>query len=530
VLRTVGAIGFAGVPGSGASTDFSLNHDSTPPQSVAHGTIIGQRYRIERKLGAGGMGEVYLVQHVHTDERFALKVLHTTIISDTNALERFRREARTPARIDSEYVVRVTDADAAAELDGAPFIVMEYLRGEDLDRHIEQHGAMDPRDVVTYLRQVARALDKAHAIGIVHRDLKPENIFITRREDGSPHVKVLDFGIAKFTSHVTSDLVRKTATSPGEIFGTPLYMAPEQAKGESSAICAQTDLWALGLIAHRMLTGNDFWDAQTLTALIAQIVYEPMQKPSAKGCDLGPGYDAWFLRACNRDPSARWESAGEAVAALGHALGLSDVELGAELARPSRSTALPASQAHALPPSQAVSFGGSHGTQALSKTELQLAQTGMIDAARPPQDRSSVAKVAAVALVVGALAAGSWVWSRPNRLGASSAAGVPVASARESPTAEPAQAPTVDEPDVVPMRAPDTDASAQASASAASSASAVSSASTPPPSARPMTGATPLRPPPSSGTSTTTATATTAAPVSPPPTAAPIDDPLGTRR
>lgn len=514
-----------------------MNHDSAPPQSVAQGTIIGQRYRIERKLGAGGMGEVYLVQHVHTDERFALKVLHTTIISDTNALERFRREARTPARIDSEYVVRVTDADAAPELAGAPFIVMEYLRGEDLDHHIEQHGAMDPRDVVTYLRQVARALDKAHAIGIVHRDLKPENLFITRREDGSPHLKVLDFGIAKFTSHATSDLVRKTATSPGEIFGTPLYMAPEQAKGESNAICAQTDLWALGLIAHRMLTGKDFWDAETLTALIAQIVYEPMQKPSAKGCDLGPAYDAWFLRACNRDPSARWASAGEAVAALGQALGMSEAELGPELARLSRNTSLPVSQPHSAHAAQAVSFGGaarSGGTQALSKTELQLAQTGMVDVPQPPQERSSVAKVAAMALLVGALAAGIWVWSRPSAPG--NGTGTPAVSAGESPPVSPEQKPSGLEPDVVPVVSPDTSASAlhsataPGSASAASSASHASLASAPPPNGRPIASTKPVRPPPSSGASTAAVTASIAAPVKPPPTATPIDDPLGTRR
>lgn len=512
-----------------------MNHDSTPPQSVAQGTIIGQRYRIERQLGAGGMGEVYLVQHVHTDERFALKVLHTTIISDTNALERFRREARTPARIDSEYVVRVTDADAAPELSGAPFIVMEYLRGEDLDHHIEQHGAMDPRDVVVYLRQVARALDKAHAIGIVHRDLKPENLFITRREDGSPHLKVLDFGIAKFTSHATSDLVRKTATSPGEIFGTPLYMAPEQAKGESNAICAQTDLWALGLIAHRMLTGKDFWDAETLTALIAQIVYEPMQKPSAKGCDLGPAYDAWFLRACNRDPAARWGSAGEAVAALGQALGLSEAELGPELARLSRNTSLPVSQPASGHAAQAVSFGGprgSSGTQALSKTELQLAQTGMIDAPQPPQDRSSVAKVAAAALVVGVLGAGLWVWSRPAALPNGGGTSTPAGSAGEAQPAKPEPGPEVGEPEVVPVVSPGTSASAQPIASAESSASPASSASSAAPSARPAASTKPVRPPPSSGTATTaTVTATaTAAPVKPPPTAAPIDDPLGTRR
>jgi serine/threonine-protein kinase len=511
-----------------------VTHES-PPESVALGTIIGQRYRIERKLGAGGMGEVYLVQHVHTDKRFALKVLHTTIISDTNALERFRREARTPARIESEHVVDVTDADAAPELGGAPFIIMEYLRGEDLDHYLDGRGALDPREVVLYLKQVARALDKAHTLGIIHRDLKPENIFLTRREDGTPHVKVLDFGIAKFTSHATSDLVKKTATSPGEIFGTPLYMAPEQAKGESSAISPQTDVWALGLIAHRMLTGTDFWDAQTLTALIAQIVYEPMQKPSAKGFDLGPGYDAWFLKCCSRDPHQRWATAGEAVAMLGQALGLGEAELGPELARISRSTALPTSHAHAQThPSGSVSITPrvASGTQALSKTELQLAQTGTIPTPTPPQDRGSVLKVAAAALVVGALGAGLWVWSRPSagpngRADAALPGPLPTASpevpAREDepkdgPTVEPADAPTA-----TPTATPSASASAETTTTAEPSAAPTSKPAgsvKPGPTTRPPTTATTAASPAPSATSTAT----------PAPTRPPVDDPLGSRR
>lgn len=284
-----------------------------------------------------------------------------------------------------------------------------------------------------------------------------------------------------------------------------------------------------------MLTGKDFWDAETLTALIAQIVYEPMQKPSAKGCDLGPAYDAWFLRACNRDPAARWGSAGEAVAALGQALGLSEAELGPELARLSRNTSLPVSQPASGHAAQGVSFGGprgSSGTQALSKTELQLAQTGMIDAPQPPQDRSSVAKVAAAALVVGVLGAGLWVWSRPAALPNGGGTSTPAGSAGEAQPAKPEPGPEVGEPEVVPVVSPGTSASAQPIASAESSASPASSASSAAPSARPAASTKPVRPPPSSGTATTaTVTATaTAAPVKPPPTAAPIDDPLGTRR
>src|SRR3989337_1535438 len=124
------------------------------------------------------MGAVYAVQHVHTDESLALKVLHPQVLRDASAVERFRREARAPARITSEHVARVTDADTAADLDGAPFYVMEFLRGRDLERILHEDGPIPPPLVVEYLRQAARALDKAHAIGIVHRDPSPGPLFL----------------------------------------------------------------------------------------------------------------------------------------------------------------------------------------------------------------------------------------------------------------------------------------------------------------------------------------------------------------
>jgi len=225
----------------------------TDEKELQPGLVIAARYRIERRLGSGGMGSVYLVQHVHTEERFALKVLHKAVISDSNALERFRREARTPARIDSEYVVRVTDADASQELGGAPFLVMEYLRGEDIDQRIERAGAFSPGSAVNLLKQAAKALDKAHALGIVHRDLKPENLFIVEREDGTHIIKVLDFGIAKFT---VSDEDKKisAATRPGAVFGTPLFMSPEALLGRATS--PASDVFSAGVTAYVMLAGE----------------------------------------------------------------------------------------------------------------------------------------------------------------------------------------------------------------------------------------------------------------------------------
>ncbi len=293
--------------------------------------IIAGRYRPIRLVGKGGMGAVYEVEHVHTGQRLALKIL--TITATGEAVERFKREARASSRIKSDHVVRITDADVAPELDGAPFLVMELLDGMDLEV-ATANGAVAPTDVVTWLDQIARALTRAHELGIVHRDLKPENLFLTQRDDGTPLVKILDFGIAKI-------LADGQKTQSGQVLGTPLYMAPEQANPSAAAPTAQTDLFTLGLIAHRLLVGKPYWKDGSIAQLITQLLYEPMVAPSTRGCTLGPRFDEWFGRACAREPEKRFPSAQEEVAALA-------VALGVELVRPalaeSRPTATPASQ------------------------------------------------------------------------------------------------------------------------------------------------------------------------------------------
>jgi eukaryotic-like serine/threonine-protein kinase len=460
------------------------------PPSVASGLVIAGRYRVDRRLGVGGMGEVYLVHHVHTDERLAMKVLLSTVISDSTALERFRREARTPARIDSDHVVRVTDADVAPELKGAPFLIMEYLRGEGLDQYLDLHGAMRPEDVVSFLQQIARVLDKAHTLGIVHRDLKPENIFITRREDGSPHVKILDFGIAKFTSGALGELSDHTATSPGQIYGTPLYMSPEQAKGDSKLISGQTDIWAVGLIASRMLTGQDYWDAETLTALIAQVVYEPMRKPSERGFDFGEDFDTWFLTCCNRDQNARFATAGEAVFRLGQALGVIDKAAPYAVGAPVLLGSPPA------PPSLRNSR-----ERGLSKTDIQLAQTaGTTASPSQPPAKNPLPKVAIGAAAIGALFAVGVFGFRGERVAAPGSAAPEVTTGIASvQTAVPT--PPLPEPIVSAALVP----SASAVEPAASAAPTASASATP--TVRPTIG--PIKRPTATATSTPTAAPTT---------------------
>jgi serine/threonine protein kinase len=352
----------------------------TPPAPPA---VIGGRYRVLSTLGRGGFGVVYLVEHVNTGDRLALKVLYGAASRDPTSLERFKREARASAKVRSDNVVKIVDADAAPELDGAPYLVMELLDGQDLEHLVEARGALPASEVVQLLAQAARALDKAHALGIVHRDLKPENLFLHRREDGTQILKVLDFGIAKSLADGAGDLRTAGMTGTGAVLGTPLFMAPEQARGLVGSISAATDVWAIGLIAYRMLTGGIYWSAETLADLLVQIVAADMAPPSSRSERLPAAFDEWFFRSCNREPSRRFASVGEQVVALAAALGV---------ARP-QITVSDAPAAAALSPS--VSSSG------IGATGVALTHT----APPPPTARSR--RALGVVLALGALVVAS---------------------------------------------------------------------------------------------------------------------------
>jgi serine/threonine protein kinase len=259
------------------------------------------------------MGAVYEVEHLHTGQHLALKILTA---HPGASVERFKREARAASHIKSDHIVRVTDADVAPELGGASFMVMDLLEGADLERTTGDAPA-PLTDVVEWLRQTSRGLAKAHDAGIVHRDLKPENLFLTQREDGSPLVKILDFGIAKLLSADASAL-----TGSDTLLGTPSYMAPEQTDSSGPPITLQADLYAMGLIAFKLLMGRTYWRSGSLAQLMAQILAEPMPPASQRGSTFGPAFDAWFERACHRNPAKRFASAVEQVEALAAALGV----------------------------------------------------------------------------------------------------------------------------------------------------------------------------------------------------------------
>ena len=276
--------------------------------------IVAGRYEMIRQLGSGGMGTVYLVRHINTDERLAMKVLRKDVSDQLEAVERFKREMKASAILRSDNVTRITDADTAPELDGAMYLVMELLDGADVEKLLTEKRPLDSESVIFILGQAARALDKAHALGIIHRDLKPENLFLHRSEEFGLMVKVLDFGIAMFKTRLESGELR--LTQDNTLLGTPLYMAPEQVLGSREEICPRTDVWAIGMIAYDMLVGDNYWKVPSLGMLLSRIALGHMPAPSEVVPSLSKEFDAWFFRSCSRELPARFATVREQVEAL----------------------------------------------------------------------------------------------------------------------------------------------------------------------------------------------------------------------
>ncbi len=289
--------------------------------SFSEGAVFHAKFEIVRRIDSGAMGTVYEVVDRRTRRRRALKILLARFADNPEVVERFRREATITADVVSEHVVETFDA-GVDEATGLPFLVMELLRGEDLGK-ILARGPLPVADVVPLLMQAASALDKMHAAGIIHRDLKPENVFLTRRDDGAPRIKILDFGIAK--------VIERSAPSATQTrnMGTPVYMSPEQVTG-AGAIGPSADLYAVGQLAYTMLTGEAYWlqDAlahETVYPLLLRIM-EGVQEPAGeraartKRVTLPPAFDAWFAKATALAPEDRFTNATDSVLALAASL------------------------------------------------------------------------------------------------------------------------------------------------------------------------------------------------------------------
>ena len=278
------------------------------------GDVLAGKFRIERVLGVGGMGMVVSAMHLQLDERVAIKFLLPEALLNAEAVARFGREARAAVKIKSEHVARVTDVGVFET--GAPYMVMEMLRGQDLSQLLRDTGALPIALAVQYVLQACEALAEAHAIGIVHRDLKPANLFLTARADGSPCIKVLDFGISKVTnpSGSGSDM---SMTRTQSIMGSPLYMSPEQ-MASARDVDQRADIWAIGCVLYELLTGHVPFEAETMPQLCTLILHTDPPPPRNVRADVPELLDQVILRCLRRDRNQRYSNVAALAADLAH--------------------------------------------------------------------------------------------------------------------------------------------------------------------------------------------------------------------
>ena len=335
---------------------------------LASGLVVADRFRLDRQLGKGGMGSVWLARHIALAIPCAVKFIVPEAARSADLRARFEREAKAAAQLRSPYVVQILDHGV---WEGLPYIAMEYLEGEDLGQRLARQRTLPPAEILVIARDVARALSKAHAAGLVHRDLKPGNIFLVR-EDDREIAKVLDFGVAK-----VKEVELDSSTQTGAILGTPFYMSPEQARGTTD-VDHRSDLWALGVVVYLSLTGRLPFRGKALGDLLVKIIMDPLPIPS-EVAPVPPGFDAWWTRAAARDPGERFQTAKEMVDALSVALCLSragDVEpISGPLAISSSGLAAPSGSGALLATPTLNAPSGSHLVVAAPATPMPVGLT-----------------------------------------------------------------------------------------------------------------------------------------------------------
>ena len=376
------------------------------------GSIIADRYHILRKLGEGGMGQVYLAEHIKMGRKSAIKVMNPSMSQDPDAIGRFNREAANASRITNNNVAAIYDFGETPE--GLIYLAMEYVEGEPLTKVMEQTGALAPDRAANITRQVAEALDAAHDIGIVHRDLKPDNIMIAKHRDGSDMVKVVDFGIAKAQGGGDGQKVTKT----GLVVGTPEYMSPEQLAGD--ALDGRSDIYTLALVTFHMLTGLLPFPSTTLQeSMIMRLTDRPRTLAEMRPDGSWPEpLQAALDRALKRKAEERYQHATEFSTDLTRAVA----------GMPSGATVVGAVPAVAATggamPSTAVRNAAATGTRAPSMpnttptaspilaaqgTGAGAAAVTQRAAAAPPKSRRGMA-LAAAGLVVAVASGGAYMY------------------------------------------------------------------------------------------------------------------------
>jgi serine/threonine-protein kinase len=278
------------------------------------GTVLDGKYRLEERIGEGGMGRVYRATHIHIDQLVAVKILHAHLSSDQTALARFRKEARAAAQIRHPNAVAVTDFGVTRDT-GTAYLVMELLEGIDLRDRLQKQKHLSCEEAFAIAYQTCAALHVAHAKGIVHRDLKPDNIWILKTRDGNEQIKVFDFGIAKLKSSTDTNKL----TLQGMLVGTPYYMSPEQCRSEEE-LDARSDIYSLGVILYEMLTGLVPFRASTPLGVVFKHNSEPPKPLRELRPEIPVEVEMVVLRALSKTPELRQDSAAQLAQELEMAL------------------------------------------------------------------------------------------------------------------------------------------------------------------------------------------------------------------
>jgi serine/threonine-protein kinase len=475
-----------------------MDDEPTPGgfRAPVEGDVLAGKYRVERQLGRGGFGLVVAARHIALDEQVAVKILLPEAVQSQHAVQRFLREGRATIKIRSEHVVKVHDIGTLEG--GSPYLVMEYLDGADLADLTRKDGPLAPRDAVDYLLQACEALAEAHVMGIVHRDLKPANLFLTRRRDGTPCVKVLDFGISK----VSEGFGDTAITGSAAIMGSPKYMSPEQMRSTRN-VDARTDVWALGVILYEVLSGKPPFDATAFPDLCVKVLQTEPAPLSSLRPDVGPAFDAVIRKCLAKDPQGRYSDVGalaDALAPLGSAGAAGSATRIAKVLASTPRTVTGDSDDHVSPLAATVP---SDAPPARANTADGLG----VSTSRRGAGPRMVGIAVALAAVIGA---GVLVYFVALR-GDGPSAGAPNAAMSVGPTSAPSLAPPSPSPSVIASTPPSS--SATASAAAASSVAVAPSAA--PPKVAP--GAATRAPATAASTAPIPRPSVTAAPSRPPP-------------
>jgi serine/threonine-protein kinase len=291
---------------------MATENEEQPQENVLpkEGDILAGKYRIDRVIGQGGMGMVVAAHHTTLRQNVAIKFLLPEAAKRDDATERFLREARAAVSIQSEHVARVADVGTLDT--GSPYMVMEYLTGADLGQILQQRGPLPIPQAIDYVLQACEAIAEAHSLGIIHRDLKPANLFVTQRADGTPLVKVLDFGLSKATKPGALDA---SLTAANVVMGSPFYMSPEQIRS-LKGLDTRVDIWALGIILYQLITGSRPFEAESLGALFLMIGADQPPPMHPRRPDIPPELEAAILHCLEKDPRVRTQSVAELARAL----------------------------------------------------------------------------------------------------------------------------------------------------------------------------------------------------------------------